>query len=199
MEIEKGKGEKGNPFTGRPTGKYVKEGASLTTEGCLKPESKPVRGRKGNVAEIESGNFVKQEGGYEIGGTGGNNCDGGGHTKVPGDHYVNGVIEDGKGSFKRLIEVDWRPVLSLKKGYTDIVIYPPKDIASAELQFQIGRESQSMKADKDDVSILNCNKGTADGLKITGVPLNANAKNIIPISFSDNMSHTLILAVYEAD
>lgn len=199
MGTEKGKGEKGNPFTGRPTGKYIKEGASLTTEGSLKPESKPVRGRKGNVAEIEPGNFVKQEGGDEIGGTGGNNGGGGGHTKVPGDHYAPGVIEDGKGAFKRLIEVDWRPVLSLKKGYTDIVIYPPKDIASAELQFQIGRESQSRKADKDDVSILNCNKGTADGLKITGVPLKANAKNIIQISFSDNMSHTLILAVYEAD
>lgn len=199
METEKGKGEKGNPFTGRPTGRYVNEGASLTTEGRLKPERKPVRGRKGNVAEIEPGNFVRQEGGDEIGGTGGNNGGGGGHTKVPGDHYAPGVIEDGKGSFKRLIEVDWRPVLSSRKGYTDIVIYPPKDIASAELQFQIGRESQSRKADKDDVSILNCNKGKADGLKITGVQLRANAKNIIQVSFSDNMSHTLILAVYEAD
>ena len=199
MEGEKGKGEKGNPFTGRPTGKYVKEGASLTTEGTLKPESKAVRGRKGNVAEIEPGNFVTQEGGEEFGGTGGENHGGGGHAKVPGDHYSQGVIEDGNGSFKRLIEVDWRPVLSMKKGYTDVVIYPPKDIASAELQFQIGRESQTKKAEKEDVSIMSCNKGTAEGLKITGVPLKANSKNIIQVSFSDKMSHTLILAVYEAD
>ena len=199
MEGEKGKGEKGNPFTGRPTGKYVKEGASLTTEGTLKPEFKAVRGRKGNVAEIEPGNFVTQEGGEEFGGTGGENHGGGGHAKVPGDHYSQGVIEDGNGSFKRLIEVDWRPVLSMKKGYTDVVIYPPKDIASAELQFQIGRESQTKKAEKEDVSIMSCNKGTAEGLKITGVPLKANSKNIIQVSFSDKMSHTLILAVYEAD
>lgn len=199
MEGEKGKGEKGNPFTGRPTGKYVKEGASLTTEGTLKPEPKAVRGRKGNVAEIEPGNFIPQEGGGEIGGTGGENHGGGGHTKVPGDHYKEGVIEDGKGSFKRFIEVDWRPVLSMKKGFTDIVIYPPKDIASAELQFQIGRETQSKKAENDDVSIVSCNKGTAEGLKIIGVPLKANSKNIIQVSFSDKMSHTLILAVYEVD
>lgn len=199
MENEKGKGEKGNPFTGRPTGKYVKEGASLTTEGTLKPNPDVTRGRKGNVAEIEPGNFVKQDGSNDIGGTGGNSGGGGGHTKVPGDHYNPGVIEDGNGSFKRLIEVEWRPVLSLKKGFTDIVIYPPKDIESAELQFQVGRESHSKKADKDDVSILTCNKGTADGLKITGVSLKANAKNIIQVSFSDNMSHTLILAVYETD
>ena len=199
MEGERGKGEKGNPFTGRPNGKYVKEGASLTTEGTLKPEPKDVRGRKGNVAEIEPGNFIPQEGGDEIGGTGGENHGGGGHTIVPGNHYKEGVIEDGKGSFKRLIEVDWRPVLSMKKGFTDVVIYPPKDIASAELQFQIGRETQSKKAEKDDVSIVSCNKGTADGLKITGVPLKANSKNIIQVSFSDKMSHTLILTVYEAN
>ena len=155
--------------------------------------------RKGNVAEIEPGNFVTQEGGEEFGGTGGENHGGGGHAKVPGDHYSQGVIEDGNGSFKRLIEVDWRPVLSMKKGYTDVVIYPPKDIASAELQFQIGRESQTKKAEKEDVSIMSCNKCTAEGLKITGVPLKANSKNIIQVSFSDKMSHTLILAVYEAD
>ncbi len=198
-QSEKGKGEKGNPFTGRPTGKYVKESTSLTTEGVLKPEPKPVRGRKGNVAEIERGDFNKQDGGDETGGTGGTNGGSGGHPKVPGDHFGPGVIGDGKGAFKRLIEVDWRPVQSLKKGYTDIVIYPPKDIVSAELQFQIGRESQSKKATKDDVSILTSNKGTVDGLKITGVPLEANVRNIIQVSFSDKMSHTLILSVYEAD
>ena len=199
MESENGKGEKGNPFTGRPTGKYVKDGASLTTEGKLKPETKKPRGRKGNVVEIENGNFVRQEKGEEIGGTGGPNHGGGGHKKVPGDHYSPGIIEDGEGSFKRLIEVDWRPVVSIKKGYTDIVIYPPKDIASAELQFLIGRESQSKKAEKDDVSILTSNKGTPDGLKITGVPLRANSRNIVQVSFSDKMSHTLILSVYETD
>lgn len=199
IECEKGKGEKGNPFTGRPTGMYVKDGASLTTEGVLKPEQKKIRVRKGNVAEIETGNFTKQENGDIIGGTGGNDSGGGGRTKVPGDHYFQGVIEDGKGSFKRLIEVDWRPIISLKNGYTDIVIYPPKDILSAELQFQIGRESQSKKIEVDNVSIIDCNKGTPNGLRITDVPLNGNAKNIIQVSFSDKMSHTLILAVYETN
>lgn len=199
METEKGKGEKGNPFTGRPTGRYVQDGASLTTEGCLKSEPKSTSGRKGNVAQIENGKFDKDEDGDEFAGTGGYNGGGGERTNAPGDDYDQGITKDGKGSFKRLIEVDWRPVLSLKKGYTDIVIYPPKDIDSAELQFQIGRESQSKKTDKDNVSILTCNKGTPDGLKITGVPLKANAKNIIQVSFSDNMSHTLMLAVYEID
>jgi hypothetical protein len=197
QEAETGKGEKGNPFTGRPTGNYVKDGASLTTEGTLRSEQKVVQRRKGNVVEIQSGNFVKKKGGNEIGGTGGTNSGGGGHTKVPGDHYSPGVIEDGKGGFKRLIEVDWRPVLSLKKGFTDVVIYPPKDIDKAELQFLIGSESKSKKI--DDVFIKSSNKGIVDGLKITDVPLKGNVKNIIQVSFSDNMSHTLILSVYEAN
>lgn len=199
MENEKGKGERGNPFTGLPTGNYVKDGSSITTEGVLKPEPKKVRGLKGNVAEIEINDFNEQKDGDVTGGMGGNGRGHGGGSKVPGDHYTKGIVEDGNGSFKRIVEVDWRPVQSLKKGYTDIVIYSPKDIASAELQFQIGRENLSKKIDKEDVFISSSNKGLADGLKITDVPLKANAKNIVQISFSDNMYHTLILAVYEAD
>ena len=118
---------------------------------------------------------------------------------MPGDNFHPGVIEDGKGSFKRIVEVDWRPVQSLKKGYTDVIIYPPKNIEFAELQFQIGRERQSKKTEKEDVFILSCNKGIPEGLKIVGVPLKANVKNIIQVSFSDKMYHTLILAVYEND
>lgn len=199
IESGKGKGEKGNPFTGRPNGNYVNDGASLTTEGVLKPEQNQPRIRRGNVVEIESGNFKKQENGNEIGGTGGNGPGRGGSTKVPGDNYAPGIIEDGEGGFKRLIEVDWKPVLSRKKDCTDIIIYPPKDIESAELIFQIGRESQSNNTKKDDVYIVTCNNGTPDGLKITGVRLKAKAKNIIQVSFSDKMSHSLILAVYEID
>lgn len=200
MLQEKGKGEKGNPFTGKPTGRYVKEGASLTTEGTLKPNNKVTRRYKGHVTEIELGKFNKNKDGDEIGGIGGNKKSHGGKTNGPGDHYDHGVVEDGKGSFKRLIEVEWRPIQSLKKGcYTDVIIYPPKDIQAAELHFQIGRERQSKKNDNDDVSITYTNKGTIDGLNIIGVPLKAQSKNIIQISFSDNMFHTLILDVYEVN
>lgn len=199
MESCKGKGEKGNPFTGRPNGKYANDGASLTTEGTLKPEPEKKRKNKGHVVEIESGNFVKDENGDVTGGTGGDGPGGGGNRKVPGDNFTSGIIEDGAGGFKRLIEVDWKPVVSKKKGFTDIIIYPPKSIEAAELTFQIGRESQSKKSQKDDVYIVSSNKGTPEGLKITGVNLKVNIKNIIQVSFSDNMSHSLTLAVYEID
>lgn len=196
---EKGKGERNNPFTGRPTGSYVKESASLTTEGTIKTENKKQHKYRGNVAEINLGNFIKQKGGGIFGGTGGSRNGSSGNVKVPGDHYAEGVIEDGKGSFKRIVDVDWRPVQSLKKGYTDIIIYSKKEILNAELQFRIGRESQSRNANNEDVYLLSTNKGKYKGLKITGVHIKANAKNIIQVSFSDKMYHSLILSVYEID
>lgn len=196
-EGENGKGEKGNPFTGRPTGKYVKEGSSLTTEGSLKPDPPQKNSKKGIIAEIENGTFEKKEGGSETGGTNGNHSGGGGNHPGPGDNYGPGEVIGTEGSYKRLIEVEWRPVQSIKRGYTDIIIYPPKDVAKAELKFQIGREKQLKKENKEDVCLASTNKGVIDGLTITEVPLKANSKNIIQVSFSDKMYHSLILAVYE--
>ena len=80
----------------------------------------------------------------------------------------------------------------------DIVIFVDHDISDAELSFEIGRESQTKKKTQlDDVTIIDCTKGVANLLNITGVDLKGKAKNIIQIAFSDNMSHTLNLGVYE--
>lgn len=195
-----GKGDKGNPFTGRTTGKYVDDGASLTTDGTLPPDNNPPRkSRKGNVATITLGTFTNDPNGDHVGGTGGNNNGSGGTTNGPGDNFNPGTIGDGNGGVKQVVEVDWRPIQSVKKGFTDIVIYSPIDIEAAELKFQIGRE-QSRKTDVDDVAITSTTKGKACGLTITDVPLKGNGqRNIVRIAFSDNMLHTLTLAVYEAN
>ena len=80
----------------------------------------------------------------------------------------------------------------------DIVIYVDHDITEAELSFVIGRENQTKNMTaSDDVKITYSNKGTANGLTVTGVELKGNAKNIIQVAFSDKMSHTLNLGVYE--
>lgn len=192
----KGKGEKGNPFYGAPTGKYTeKEGASRTTEGKIKPydPDKQTRGR-GNVKVIVGGVFTPNPGGASTGGTGGDGPSGGGGKPGPGDTFGPGTITGSDGRHKEIVPVEWCPIISKKKGYMDIVIYIDHDINDAELSFKIGRE-QSAK--KEDVVITSSSKGTADGLKITGVNLKGNAKNIIQVAFSDNMSHTLTLGVYE--
>lgn len=199
-ENEKGKGEKENPFIGRPTGNYVKDGASMTTEGAISPElPKNKKIRKGQTAEIEIGIFKKEDNGTILGGIGNNHNGRGGNRPGAGDNFTFGVVKDGEGSYKHIVEVDWRPIQSVKKGFTDIVIYSPKDIESAELCLKIGREIQSSKTVKEDVYIISSNKGKCNGLKIKNVYLKANVKNIIQISFSDNMLHTLILEVYEVN
>ena len=192
----KGKGEKGNPFYGTPTGKYTeKEGASRTTEGEIKPydPNQKTRG-KGNVKVIVGGTFLPNPGGGTTGGTGGDGPSGGGGKPGPGDTFGGGSITTTDGCHKELVPVEWRPVISRKKGHMDIVIYIDHDVDDAELSFKIGRE-QSAK--KEDVAITWSSKGTADGLNITGVNLKRNAKNIIQVAFSDNMSHSLTLGVYE--
>lgn len=97
---------------------------------------------------------------------------------------------------KALVEVEWRPVISKKQGFMDIVIYSDRQIDNAELHFAIGRESSSRKS-KEDVSIIHSSKGTSDGLIVTGVDIKKDAKNIIQVAFSDKMPHTLTLGVYE--
>lgn len=196
MSEEPGKGDKGNPFTGKPTGNYVKEGASLTTEGKIKTDVPVGRKQKGLAVEQTKGNFNQDENGTETGGTGRGRNNGNGGSNKPGDKYDKGNSEDGPGAFNRLVEVDWRPVLSKKKGFIDIIIYPPYDF-EAELHFHIGRETQSRK--KDDVFIESSSKGEHEGLTIKGVKLNGNARNIIQVAFSDKLSHTLILSVYETN
>lgn len=197
LNDEKGKGEKENPFIGRATGNYVKDGASLTTEGVIKPDPpKNKKTRKGQVTEIEIGIFKKDKKGSILGGTSNSNSGGGGSKPGPGDNFGVGVVENGKGSYKHIIEVDWRPIQSLKKGYTDIIVFSPKDIMCAEFCFKIGSEGQ---LGRTDVSIASSNKGEYKGLTIKNIHLKANAKNIIQISFSDNMLHSLILEVYEVN
>lgn len=197
---EKGKGEKGNPFIGRPTGKYVKDGSSLNTEGTIKHPESPSQNRIGNVIEVERGSIKSDPTAKETGGIGGSNKGKGGNATGAGDRFITGVVEDGAGHFKRIIDVDWRPIQSVKKGFIDVVIYPPKDILSAELNFQIGSESsRNKKEDEEDIYIVSCNKGSAKGLKITDVPLMVNKKNVIQILFSDHTIHSLILTVYEAN
>lgn len=196
----KGKGEKGNPFHGTPTGKYIsQEGASRTTEGVIKPrDPNDDKKNKGNVKILKDGVFKKDEDGDTTGGTGGNNGGGGGTSPGPGDDFNKGKIDGDNGHHKVLVPVDWRPVISIKKGYMDIVIYVDHDIAEAELSFAIGRENQTKNMTaSDDVKITYSNKGTANDLTITDVELKGNAKNIIQVAFSDKMSHTLNLGVYE--
>ena len=196
----KGKGEKGNPFYGTPTGKYIsQEGASKTTEGEIKPHNpNDDKKNKGNVKVIKEGVFIKDENGDSTGGTGGNNGGGGGTAPGPGDNFGKGNTDGKNGHHKALVPVDWRPVISIRKGYMDIVIFVDHDIAEAELSFEIGRESQAKKmAASDEVTIIHSNKGTYKDLTIIGVELKGNAKNIIQVAFSDKMSHTLNLGVYE--
>ena len=193
-----GKGEKGNPFYGTPTGNYSdEEGSSRTTEGELKPYD-PKKGRKGNVKEVKKGVFTHGDGGDDTGGTGGKNGGSGGGTSGPGDNFGKGTITDGAGHFKQLVPAEWRPVISKKQGYMDIVIYVDHDINKAELTFEIGRESGSKKkSSSDDVEIIKCTKGVCDKLSIKDVDLKGKARNIIQVAFSDNMSHSLNLGVYE--
>ena len=195
----KGKGEKGNPFFGTPTGRYInEEGASRTTEGKITPYDSSKDKNKGNVKAVKKGVFKHEDGGGTTGGTGGKNSSNGGGTSGPGDNFGKGTIIGENGHFKQLVPVEWRPVISRKKGYMDIVIFVDHDISDAELSFEIGRESQSQKKKQpDDVTIVDCTKGVANLLSITGVDLKGKAKNIIQIAFSDNMSHTLNLGVYE--
>ena len=197
----KGKGEKGNPFTGRPTGNYINEGVSRTTEGQLEEPKKRTKRGKGQVIEIADGNFNKDEGGEDIGGTNPDPNPGvGGGGSSPGDDFGRGSVDENHpGKYYRLIDVEWRPVLNAKTGTTDIIIYPPKDIDDAVLKFEIGRESSSGKAAKEDVAIVASNKGNCDGLTVSGFKLNGKVRNVIQIKFSYKMYHTLKLAVYEAD
>ena len=197
-EIGKGsKGDKGNPFTGKPTGNYVKEGSSLTTEGRLKEKISTTRRTKGNVLVVAEGGFSKSPEGKEVGGTSvGENRGKDGPSK-PGDNYGTGQTNDNKGVHNSIVEVDWRPIISRKKGYLDVIVYTPYDISNATLQFQIGREGQSKSSEKEDVSIVDSNNGTPEGLSIKGVDLKSSGKNIIQIKFSDKLSHTLKLSVYE--
>lgn len=196
MDDVKGKGEKGNPFYGTPTGKYVQEGSSLTTEGSIKPQNiNSKKNRKGQVTSIETGAFLHDPDGPITGGTGGRNGTSGGGTSGPGENFGPGVIEPQPGHFNQVVEVDWKPVVSKRKGYMDIVIYSENGIPNAELKFKIGREQASKS---EDVYIKDSSKGTCQGLTITGVDISGeNAKNIIQVAFSDNMSHSLILGVYE--
>ena len=85
----------------------------------------------------------------------------------------------------------------------NIVIYAPKDLSNCEISFQIGRESAVTKGRpmNEDVKISACNRKDAviDGLTVRNVSLRGMGKNIITVEFSDHMSHTLDIAVYEFD
>ncbi|MCR4799344.1 MAG: hypothetical protein K5860_02435 [Bacteroidales bacterium] len=188
-----GKGDKGNPFYGQATGNTIKEGASKTTEGQLEEKKEKSVRKKGKVLEIKTEAFKKLTGGTQKGGIGGSNYGTGGTAPGAGNHFVDGEPSGMPGHYKREIEVEWRPVISVRKGFMDIVIYTEEDVVNAELDFVIGKETNI----KDDVVIISSNKGKVDGMTIKEVPLKSFQKNIIQIQFSDKMSHSLNLGAYE--
>ena len=149
--------------------------------------------KKGKVLEIKTEAFKKLTGGTQKGGIGGSNHGTGGTAPGAGNHFVDGEPSGKPGHYKREIEVEWRPVISGKKGFMDIVIYTEEDVDNAELDFVIGKETNI----KDDVVIISSTKGRVDGLTIKEVPLKSFQKNIIQIQFSDKMSHSLNLGAYE--
>lgn len=201
LRSEEGKGEKGNPFYGKRTGNYTYDGKSLTTEGKITKQDKD-RNSKGNIAEIKKGKLEKpgkKDDNTEVVGTGGPGGGSGGGPNVPGDDYGKKIITEGNGSYKKIVEVDWRPVQRPKPGEIDVVIYSPHQIDKAELKFEIGSESKRANKDsfKDDISISYSSKGVPKDLIIQGVTLNYPGKNIIRINLSDNLHHSLKLEVYE--
>ncbi len=199
------KGEKGNPFSGTPTGNYTQEGASMTTESSvLKEVSIKDINSKGTIIHIQNDVSTSNSGPdnlKEPTGTKKSKNNRGGGKPGPGDNWNNRTITLGDGRVKRLVDIDWRPLQRKEKGVMDIIIYAPKDLYDCEISFLIGRESSKGRPKNEDVVISSVNRPEAelDGLTIKKISLRGKGKNILRVEFSDHMNHTLDIAVYEFD
>jgi hypothetical protein len=127
----------------------------------------------------------------------------GGHSKshsrrkggkpTAGDNYVTGSMTEDGGTYKSLLQVEFRVVAQKENGkyFHNLIIHSPCDVISGELELvTIGEQSD------DAVDIIEADNGEIRDNLLTNVVLE-EGKNVIKILFSDNMRHSLKLKAYE--
>ena len=73
-----------------------------------------------------------------------------------------------------------------------MVIHSDKDVDNGRIDLSVGTEDST-----EQIIIKEANPGIARDNTVTGLKILSSQPNIVDISFSDNMKHSIILEAYE--
>ena len=79
-----------------------------------------------------------------------------------------------------------------KNLYHSLIINSPRDIQNAEIELMVGADNER----DDGISLISTNNGNIDDNVLKGVQLE-KGRNILKVSFSDNVKHSIKIKVYE--
>lgn len=185
---------------GRPSGEYKDDGASATTEiKNEEPEMEPNQSSQtGHVIIMQSGNVKPSSSGSRNVGTG--NKHKGADRKIQnpgaGQKFKESEIDDiEEGSYLEYIPVTFRVIAEKENGkmYHYIIFHSPQATSRGEIELIIGGEQNDEIPEIAEV--LTQPSGIRDNF-ITNLRV-AAGKNIVKLSFNDNMKHAIILKAYE--
>lgn len=183
-----------------PTGEFKNEGASPTSVLNGTPKTSEIK-----TAPISHGKVFIGTSTTASSDDNGSLHSGKGKKHKPnpnkGDHVIPGEDRQNKedkngmdGEFSKEVDVTYRGIAQKEQGqyYHYLKINSPEDIENGRIVISTGREYGG----SEPLNIVEASDGKTRKNSIYNLKLNKGANTII-IRFADNLSHTLILDVYE--
>ncbi len=188
-------GESDNEFSGAATNRPNEgETGMQTTNTFGKVQITPTIIKPNNIKEDK--NIEQAEDGTEIMMTGGDNESDGGDMPglEEGDSKTIGMSGDGNENNRVPVIVQLKIAAQFEGGvwYHNLIINAVKSIAKAEIELLAGGDNEDEKG----VSIATANSGIIQGNILKNVQLNTG-KNIIRVSFNNNIKQSLKIKAYE--
>ncbi|MDE0472086.1 MAG: hypothetical protein OXH57_09110 [Ekhidna sp.] len=126
---------------------------------------------------------------------GGENEAGGGDKQGQGDSGADtGINKNTNKGGKLLLEVILRVVAQQEDEqlYHSLIINSPRDVQKAEIELMVGADNER----DDGISLVTTNNGNIDNNVLNCVQL-SKGRNIVKVSFSDNVKHSIKVKAYE--
>lgn len=194
--IDNGNDNSTNPFIGIPTGNFIEDGPSITTQITDTTSYLKEKENTGSIILIQEGKINDENGENKFTGTGHKNkkskTKGGTNTKGNSFDY-NKVNSDLEGTIKEYFDVTFRVIASHNENKLihNIIIYSDYEAQNAEIELILGGEQN------DEVpEITYSSTGVVQDNFITNLSI-SEGKNIISVQFNDNMKHAVKLKAYE--
>lgn len=182
-----------------PTGDFKEDGTSITSDSGMvqKPKLPKEKHQIGVVLQPKTDATKSNSSGNRLSGNGGSHGGSGGGR---GTRFLNqrSVISNDpdapKSTTLSIVPVRYRSFAQVIDGKIvhRLVIHSDKDVDNGRIDLSVGTEDST-----EQIIIKEANPGIARDNTVTGLKILSSQPNIVDISFSDNMKHSIILEAYE--
>ncbi len=195
-EEQQMQGNSPSSMNGQQSDEAVDDETGLQTTEIEKPPVKIElkRTESQEIKEDEVQVEPDEDGGEEGTGGGGRGGEDPGPTPLGPNGKLRVCPTDEEVNSKLFLDVILRVVAQREEGklYHSLIINSPRDIQNAEIELMVGSDNER----DDGISLVTTDNGNIDDNALNQVQL-VKGRNIVKVSFSDNIKHSIKAKAYE--